>query len=116
MVTFRENGHLGVETLVRRFGRRGRLACMVASNLVILLCMGVLFWGTWRQAPIMASMVAPVTGMPMIWIFGISFFTSIGIGLIALLRTIRILAGTVDEREIAAFAGEFDEPPASRFE
>ena len=116
VITFRENGHLGVETLVRRFGRRGRLTCMVASNLVVLLCMAVLFWGTWRQAPIMASMVAPVTGMSMIFIFGISFFTSIGIGLIAVLRIIRILTGTIDDKDVAAFAGEFDELPASRLE
>src|SRR3546814_18358001 len=31
VVTFHENAHLGVETLVRRFGPRGRLICMVLS-------------------------------------------------------------------------------------
>lgn len=109
VVTFRENAHLGVETMVRMFGRRGRLVCMVLSNLVILLCSVVLFWGTWLQMPINASMIAPVTGMPMIWIFGISFFTSIGIGLIATLRIVSVFAGTVTEAEIASFAGEYDD-------
>jgi len=109
VITFRENAHLGVETLVRLFGRRGRIICMLLTNLLIILCMAVLFRGTWLQAPINASMVAPVTGMPMIWIFGVTFFTSIGMGLIALIRVIRILTGKVTEEEIASFAGEFDE-------
>jgi TRAP-type C4-dicarboxylate transport system permease small subunit len=109
VIAFRENAHLGVESFVRLFGRSGRLVLMLATNLVIILCMAVLFWGTWKQAPINASMKAAVTGMPMIWIFGITFFTSIGIGLIALLRIVRIVTGQVTEEEIATFAGEFDE-------
>lgn len=116
VIAFREHAHVGVETLVRRFGRTGRLACMLFSNAIILLCMGVLFWGTWRQAPINASMVAPVTGMSMIYIFGISFFTSIGIGLIAVLRILRILTGHIREEEIAAFAGEYHPTPQGRAE
>lgn len=109
VITFRENAHLGVETLVRLFGRQGRVICMLLTNLMIIFCMAVLFRGTWLQAPINASMVAPVTGMPMIWIFGVTFFTSIGMGLIALVRVIRILTGKVTEEEIAAFVGDFDE-------
>jgi len=109
VITFRENAHLGVETLVRLFGRSGRIICMLLSNVMIIGCMAVLFWGTWLQAPINASMVAPVTGMSMIWIFGVTFFTSLGIGLIALIRIIRILTGRITEEEIRAFAGEFEE-------
>ena len=106
VVTFRENAHLGVETLVQRFPRRGRLICMVLSDLIILLCVGIFFWGTWMQAPINASMVAPVVGIPMIWIYGIGFFTSLGIGLIVLVRLLRALTGRVTDKEIAEFAGE----------
>lgn len=109
VVTFRENAHLGVETLVRLFGRSGRVICMLLSNLMIIGCMAVLFYGTWLQTPINASMVAPVTGMSMIWIFGVTFFTSIGIGLIAFIRIVRILAGRITDEEIRTFVGEFDE-------
>jgi TRAP-type C4-dicarboxylate transport system permease small subunit len=63
VVTFRENAHLGVESLVQRFGRNGRLICMVLSDVIILLCMAAFFWGTWKQYPINASMTAPVVGM-----------------------------------------------------
>lgn len=114
VVTFREGAHLGVESLVKTFGRHGRLICMVASDLIILLCMAVFFWGTWKQAPINASMVAPVVGLSMIWIYGIGFFTSLGIGAIVLVRLVRALTGRITEAEIAAFAGETPEAMSVR--
>jgi TRAP-type C4-dicarboxylate transport system permease small subunit len=114
VVTFRENAHLGVETLVQRFGRSGRLICMLLSDLIILVCMGVLFLGTWKQYPINASMSAPVVGISMIWIYGIGFFTSLGIGALVLVRLVRALSGRVTEAEIAAFAGEGAEAAAIR--
>ena len=109
VVTFHENGHLGVETMVRMFGRQGRVICMALTNILIIFCCAILFWGTWLQMPINASMHAPVSGMPMIAVFGVAFFTSVGIGLIALARLIRILTGRVTEEEIAAFVGDYDD-------
>lgn len=114
VVTFRENAHLGVETMVRLLGKRGRIACMLLTNGVILLCAGIFFWGTWLQHGINASMVAPVVGISMIWVFGIGYFTSIGIGVIALLRILRVVTGQVTEEELAAFAGEHAEAAAVR--
>jgi TRAP-type C4-dicarboxylate transport system permease small subunit len=106
VVAFREHGHLGVETLVALFGRKGRIICMILSNLVIILCSAIFFWGTWVQLPINSSMVAPVTGLSMAWVYGIGFFTGAGCVIIALERVLRLLTGRVTEDEIAAFAGE----------
>ena len=114
VVTFRENAHLGVETLVQRFGRGGRLLCMVLSDLIILACMAALFWGTWKQYPINASMTAPVIGIRMNWIYGIGFFTSIGIGALVVIRLFRVFTGRITEAEIDAFAGEGAEGAAIR--
>ena len=98
VLTFAEHGHIGVETLVRRFGRRGRLVCMGLSNAIILLCSGVLLWGTWLQHDINASMTAAVVELSMIWVFGVGYFTAVGLGLIAASRLWRILTGrTSDE-------------------
>ena len=114
VVTFRENAHLGVESLVQRFGRSGRLICMVLSDIIILLCMAAFFWGTWKQYPINASMTAAVVGISMIWIYGVGFFTSIAIGLLVIVRLFRALTGRITEEEISAFAGEGAEAAAIR--
>jgi TRAP-type transport system small permease protein len=116
VVTFRENAHMGVETLVRQFPRFGRLICMVASNVIIFFCSAVFFWGTWMQAPINASMTAPVTGLSMIWVYGVGFFTGGAMAIIALIRIVRVLTGYVTDEEIASFAGEFTTPARERAE
>ena len=36
VVAFREHAHVGVETLVMLFGRKGRIICMILSNIIIL--------------------------------------------------------------------------------
>ncbi|KKX29310.1 TRAP transporter small permease [Rhizobium sp. LC145] len=106
VVAFREHGHLGVETLVAHFGRKGRIICMILSNIIIIACSAIFFWGTWKQYPINASMTAPVTGISMAWVYGIGFFTGAGCTIIALERLLRLVTGRVTEEEIAAFAGE----------
>jgi TRAP-type C4-dicarboxylate transport system permease small subunit len=108
VVVARENAHMGVETLVARLGPSGRLLCMVVSDLIVLLCCAVFFWGTWRQAPLNASNVAPITGISMLWIYGIGFFASGGIALLTLARLLRALTGNLGARELAEFAGELD--------
>lgn len=113
VVTFREGAHLGVETLVRRFGRPGRLICMAASDLLILGCCAVFFIGTWQQAGINYTNISPVTGLNMLFVYGIGFFTGGAIGLMVALRLLRIAFGQVTEAEIAAFAGELTEEAAA---
>lgn len=106
VVTFRENSHMGIETLVMFLSRRMRIFCMILSNIIILLCSAIFFWGTWKQSGINASMHAPVTSLSMIWVYGIGMFTGGIMFLIALERLYRLLTGKVREDEIAAFAGE----------
>src|SRR5690554_6177223 len=38
VLAFKEHGHIGMETVVRGFGTRGRLVCMFLTNLLILGC------------------------------------------------------------------------------
>ena len=114
VVAARENAHLGVDTLVARFGTRGRTISMVLSDLLVLLCCAVFFWGTWLQWAINATNVAPVSGIPMTWVFGVGYFTSIGIGIIALMRLVRALTGRITDEELSLFAGEGEAAHAVR--
>ncbi|MCC5960750.1 MAG: TRAP transporter small permease [Rhodobacteraceae bacterium] len=108
ILAFREYNHIGVETVVRLFGPIGRRVCLVLTNLVILVCASVLFWGTWVQHPINASMTAPVVGLSMIWVYGITYVTGGCIALMAFLRIIRALLGRTPVNEMARFTGDFD--------
>lgn len=115
VVAHRHHMHMGMETFVATLGRRGRLLMMGISEIVIIGCSAVLFWGTWKQLPINISMKAPVTEMPMAWVYGTGMFTAAGIILISLVRFIRLLRGRMTDEEIARFAGDFsDEEETAR--
>jgi TRAP-type C4-dicarboxylate transport system permease small subunit len=112
VVTFRDREHIGVDSLVMALPKVGRLTLRVIGDLIILLCCGVMFWGAWLQAPINASITAPVTGMPLIWQHGVAFVASAGIGLITLVRLGRILTGRMTPEDRAElFAGLPGEAP-----
>ena len=113
VVTFREGAHLGVETLVHRFGRGGRVVAMALSDVVVLGCCIVFFLGTLAQHEVNITNVSPVTGLNMIWVYGIGYFASVGIGLLVLGRLVRLALGRVPEAEIAAFAGDISEEVAA---
>jgi TRAP-type transport system small permease protein len=112
VVVHREHAHLGVETLVKALPHVGRRWLMAASDALVLLCCAVFFWGTWKQHGLNATNVAPISGMPMTWVYGIGYFTSIGIGIMTLARLYRNLTNTIDEAEVKIFAGDWDEPAA----
>lgn len=105
VVVMREKAHLGVDALVRVLGQRGQFVCMVASDLLVLACCALFFWGTWKQAPLNYTNLAPVTGINMLWVFGVGFFSSIGIGLMVLARLVRALTGHLRPGELDEFAG-----------
>jgi TRAP-type C4-dicarboxylate transport system permease small subunit len=112
VVVMRENGHLGVDTLVGKLGDRGRLICMVISDLIVLVCCVMLLDGTWQQHAINASAVAPVTGLSMGYVYGVLNFAGIGIGFITLTRLLRALTGRLAVSELAEFAGDYSSDPS----
>jgi len=95
-----EGAHLGMDNVVSKLSRKGKIVCGALSQALILLCCGMLFWGTLRQHEINATTLAPVTSMPMSWVFGMGYVTSLGIGVHALHRLWRLLSGRITDAEL----------------
>lgn len=106
VVTFRENSHMGIETFVMFLGRKGRVFCMILSNIIIIGCSALFFWGAWKQFNINLTMKAPVTGLSMVWVYGIGLFVGPMMCIIALERLYRYVLGRATDEEVATFAGE----------
>jgi TRAP-type C4-dicarboxylate transport system permease small subunit len=109
VVAVHERTHLGMDNVVSKLTRRGQLACLAASQVLIVVCCAVLLWGTWRQHEINATTAAPVTGLSMIWIFGLGYFVGGCIVLLALRELWRIARGRVTDDELVQVR-ESEEP------
>jgi TRAP-type C4-dicarboxylate transport system permease small subunit len=112
IVAMREHAHLGMDNFVSTLSRNGKLMCLAATQIIILLGCGMLFWGTWEQHEVNATNRAPVTGMSMIWIFGIGYVTSIAMALQSLHLLWRIAKGTVSERDLIGVSESEEHMPA----
>ncbi|KEP69428.1 ABC transporter permease [Thioclava dalianensis] len=106
VVAHHHHMHMGMETVVAAFGRRGRKVLMGLSEVVIIGCSAVLLIGTWKQLPINMTMAAPVTMMPMGFVYGSGLFTAAGIIAISLERLFRLLTGRMSDAEFDRFAGQ----------
>ena len=100
IVAMREGAHLGVDTLISRLPRIGKKICLATSELLMLGCCVLFFWGTWLQHEVNATNVAPVTGMNMIWVYGIGYVTSIGIGMLIIHKLWRLATGRITDAEL----------------
>jgi len=112
IIAMREGKHLGMDNFVARLSRRGKLTCSVACQLMTLLCCAMMFWGTWVQHDINATTAAPVTGLSMIWIFGVAYLTSLSIAAMALVTLARIMTGRITEAELLAVSDSEEVLPA----
>ena len=112
IVAVRDGTHLGMDNVVERLSRRGKLACLAASQVLILACCAILVWGTWRQHEVNATNAAPVTGLSMIWVFGVAYVTSLGIGALALHKLWRAATGRLGDAELVMVRESEEIPPA----
>ena len=116
IVAMHDGSHLGMNALVSKLGRRGKIICLALCQGLILLCCAMLFWGTWRQHEVNATTMAPVTGMSMIWVFGVGYLTSAAIAMHALHKLWRIATGRIADEELIEISESEELPPPAHHE
>ncbi|MFT3816079.1 MAG: TRAP transporter small permease [Rubrivivax sp.] len=112
VVASHEGAHLGVDTLVSALPRKGKIVCLFLSDVLIIVCCALFFWGTLRQHEINATTAAQVTGVSMIWIFGLGYVTSVGIAIVSLNKLWRIVSGQITDAELIAVRESEEVPHA----
>lgn len=91
----RENGHLGMNSVVIRFGYRGRWICRFLAEALSLFCMVLVAIGCWEQTRMNLFNASPVTGLPTGIIYAAGFACGVGLASINLKNLIALLRGQV---------------------
>jgi TRAP-type transport system small permease protein len=100
MVAMRERGHLGVDTLVRRLPLGGKKLCFFLSEILMLLCNALFFWGTWKMHDLQVTNISVVVGISMIWIYGIGYVTASVMATMNLHKLLLLLTGRLSEADL----------------
>ena len=100
IVAMRENAHLGLDSVVRKLGLRGKKIAFAVSNLMMLGCCVLMFYGTAKQHGINASTRSAVTEIPMSWVYGVGYVASVAMGLMILHKLVRLARGEFDDASL----------------
>lgn len=100
IVGMRKRAHLGVDVVVKLLPVWGQKLCWAVSQLVMLVCCGYMVYGTYLQHDIIQGNASPVAQISMLWVFGVSYVSGTGIGLICLSNLVRLAMGRVNDAEL----------------
>lgn len=97
MAASRMNMHMGFDLVLLSVGPTARRILLTIANALILGVCILILSGTLMQWHVNATNSAPVSGMPMIWLFGVALPMSLVIGLISALRMLGYATGRLTE-------------------
>ncbi len=87
----RDNEHLGVDMLVKRFPAAWKKIVYVLSNLMTLYILWLVFDGSRKMTVLNMKSYAPATGMPLSCLHVVGMIMSVGMALIVIFNLYRAL-------------------------
>ena len=107
VIAVHEHAHLGVDSLVQALPRKGKLFCVVVSELLMLYTLGILFEGSWKQTVINMATKSPVAEVPLALIYMAGLFASVLMGILILRNLYKVLfIGALDQDLIMTVESE----------
>ncbi len=100
IIAMRQNAHLGLDTIVRLLPSAGKKFCFTLSNLLMLGCCVLMFYGTYKQHGINATTRSPVVEIPMSWVYGVGYLTSVAMGLMIATKLVRLARGQYSDDDL----------------
>ena len=97
IVALRRNMHMGFDLVVATVSPPVRRVLLTLANGAVMGVCILILVGTLQQFHVNATNIAPVTRMPMIWVFGVLIPMSALVGLMAGLRMLGYATGRLTE-------------------
>jgi TRAP-type C4-dicarboxylate transport system permease small subunit len=100
IVTLKNNEHLAVNMILKRFPETAKKYLIILGNLIIL---GVLYFvaiGSWKMTMLNINSTSPATGLPLSVIYISGVVLSISMGIIILLNTYKLITNKVKANDL----------------
>ncbi len=100
LLVMKDNAHLGMSSVVDRLGEKGKRVCRFVSDLIAMLCCGLLTHGTWKQVVLGMDDRSPVAGIPLGLVYLCLLISSVGMAGVLLYSLWRQLTGRMTLEEL----------------
>lgn len=107
VVALHEHAHLGVDSLLNVLPRKGKLACVIASDVLMLGAVGILFHGSWTQTVINMATRSPVSQVPLALIYVAGLVASVLMGMLIMRHLYKVMfVGATDSDLVMSVESE----------
>jgi TRAP-type C4-dicarboxylate transport system permease small subunit len=86
--------------VVRKLSLQGKKIAFGISNVLMLGCCVLMFYGTLKQHGINATTRSAVTEIPMSWVYGVGYITSMAMGLMIIGKLVQLAKGNFQENDL----------------
>jgi TRAP-type C4-dicarboxylate transport system permease small subunit len=101
LVAMHDGAHLGMDSFIAALPEWGQRICRFSSDALMLACCGLLAHGTWKQVVLGMDDRAPVTGIPMGYVFSGLLICAVGMAIMLLYSLWRQVSGNMPATELA---------------
>jgi len=110
IVALRQGTHLGMDSVVSRLPHGGKVLFFVISHLLMLLCCVLMWLGCWPQTVINLDNYAPVSGMPVAFLYASGLVSAALMGITLLGNLWRVATGQLTDADLVTVAESEDRP------
>jgi TRAP-type C4-dicarboxylate transport system permease small subunit len=89
----KDNEHLGIDMFVKKLSPLMKKAVFVLTNGIVLYVLWLVLDGSWKMTLINMDSMAPATGLPLAYVYGIGIVMSICMAIIIVFNLYRVLFG-----------------------
>ncbi|GGB01211.1 C4-dicarboxylate ABC transporter permease [Brucella endophytica] len=112
-VAVRERAHVGVDMLLVRLPRAGKLICIIITNALILYALWLFVEGSWQQTIIGLNSHAPVTGVPLAAFAAAGLVAAVAMMALFAIDLARALTGRLSDDELVQVRESADQEEAA---
>ena len=109
IVAFKDNAHLGVDTLVKRLSVKGRKVLFVVNNLLILITMALVVDGTWSLTQVTMAQRSPSMDIPLAFVYVSGLIASVCMVGIAAGNLYRMFTNQLDANDLVMITDTEDQ-------
>jgi TRAP-type C4-dicarboxylate transport system permease small subunit len=95
----KDNNHLGFTSFVQQLPPTAKKACFIVSNLLMVICLAILFQGSLEMTLLSQYTLSPATGLPLSYMYSVGIISSTGMFLVICCKLYRAIfvKGAIDE-------------------
>ncbi|MCX7779521.1 MAG: TRAP transporter small permease [Negativicutes bacterium] len=109
IVAYKDNAHLGVDTLVNKLSPKGKRILFIINNILLLVTMALCVDGTWKITLLTANQVSASMQLPMNYVYVSGLIASVSMVAISAYNIYRLVANKLGDKDVIMTSGEDQE-------